>query len=851
MKQINNNTINPPNITITAVDLDEQDGLQLIHSQINSNSCIGLANELIKRLESSEHLSTLFTLLQLLQTQAGGDSIWKEIEEIIQTVVNRQIHNDLNQDMNLETNSKSIQSISMHTSLSTESLIIGASHGTKPVIPHISPAPPPPPPSPNSNNPSPRPDSISSEIEELLPQQSPPNPNLKMKSLYWDIVAPQTVLGQKNIWTTMANKHKKSFRLPIEWHKAESLFSVPLPMTTNTLDRSTIKPHSTKLKLLNDQHSFLVEIFLEQFKGLKTDDEIIELVRSCRHQVMGMEKIKRLLRLLSEMDELDILRTFAGNRNHLVRAEIFLIKLIEIPDYKLRLECMAFKEDFNENFTQLQDSMKIVIQAANELLNNKGLHEILYTIVLVGNFLNSGKFGGNAIGIKLSSLPKLSQTRANTVHMNFLHFMVDQIKRTQPYLLQSLNEFRNLHETDKINLEQIPVDIKKFDSLLQSLKSRLELPNTMLDMNGQMLKSLENDEAQIQNLKETLKDVEDIRIKLATFFCEPSSTFKLKDCFKIFEKFLWDLKRAETELEIIETNTISKQKQSYGTIATPSKGKSNINIHNRFETVKVARSKGFIREAIESEQSNRVTLKTNTAEKISSLQKSKKESAVDKFKSNKEVLQKSVSSKIRHYSDISQQHNSGSVTNLPSAAKDKSAISKCEEIGVHVMPVNEAKLQEIIRKLKPVPKKNSLWDIPREKLLRHSIPKGPITKDKDIFADRKKFFENIASKTDNEKTQTPKLTLQTRKKINYSSLKDTSNESSVTEQASEETNMNQKHAFNSTPSEMPNSKIEEINESKKSQNESDDMAKMTQIEGKSSFPKRIFTSIVKKIGFGK
>lgn len=155
----------------------------------------------------------------------------------------------------------------MHTSLSTESLIIEESHGTKPVIPHISPAPPPPPPSPNSNNPSPRPDSTSSEIEKLLPQQSPPNPNSKMKSLYWDIVAPQTVLGQKNIWTTMANKHKKSFRLPIEWHKAESLFSVPLPMTTNTLDRSTIKPHSRKLKLLNDQHSFLVEIFLEQFKG--------------------------------------------------------------------------------------------------------------------------------------------------------------------------------------------------------------------------------------------------------------------------------------------------------------------------------------------------------------------------------------------------------------------------------------------------------------------------------------------------------------------------------------------------------------------------------------------------------
>lgn len=236
---------------------------------------------------------------------------------------------------------------------------------------------------------------------------------------------------------------------------------------------------------------------------------------------------------------------------------------------------------------------------------------------------------------------------------------------------------------------------------------------------------------------------------------------------------------------------------------------------------------------------------------LDSLQKSKIESAVDNFKSNKETLQK-----IRHFSYISQQHNTGSGTNSPTIAKDKSAISKCEEIGVHVMPVNEVKLQEIIRKLKPIPKKNSLWDIPREKLLRHSIPKGPITKDKDIFADRKKFFENIANKTDNEKTQTPKLTLQTRNKIKP--LENTSSDLSVADEAhihtvpmtaSEETNINRKHTFNSSPSEMTNSKIEEINELKK--NESDNVAITTKIEGKSSFPKRIFTSIVKKIGFGK
>lgn len=63
------------------------------------------------------------------------------------------------------------------------------------------------------------------------------------------------------------------------------------------------------------------------------------------------------------------------------------------------------------------------------------LQEVLYMVVIAGNFLNSGGYAGNAAGVKLSSLQKLTDIRANKPGINLIHFVAMQAEKRNPELL--------------------------------------------------------------------------------------------------------------------------------------------------------------------------------------------------------------------------------------------------------------------------------------------------------------------------------------------------------------------------------------------------------------------------------
>lgn len=63
----------------------------------------------------------------------------------------------------------------------------------------------------------------------------------------------------------------------------------------------------------------------------KSDSDIVQLVYKGKHSAMGSEKIRRLIKLLPEAEEIEILRNFDGNRDYLARAEKFLQQLIDVP----------------------------------------------------------------------------------------------------------------------------------------------------------------------------------------------------------------------------------------------------------------------------------------------------------------------------------------------------------------------------------------------------------------------------------------------------------------------------------------------------------------------------------------
>lgn len=177
-----------------------------------------------------------------------------------------------------------------------------------------------------------------SEMIKPLPQQEIPTPRTKMKTINWNKIPPNKVVGKNNIWAIVADSHQNSPMADLNWDEMEGLFCQQSTQGSPKLGRDTSTNSDTierrprkenEITLLDGKRSLNVNIFLKQFRS--SNEEIIELVRNGEHDEIGAEKLRGLLKILPEFEELDMLKSFDGDKNRLGNAEKFLLQLLQVP----------------------------------------------------------------------------------------------------------------------------------------------------------------------------------------------------------------------------------------------------------------------------------------------------------------------------------------------------------------------------------------------------------------------------------------------------------------------------------------------------------------------------------------
>ncbi|XP_044761086.1 inverted formin-2 isoform X2 [Coccinella septempunctata] len=443
-----------------------------------------------------------------------------------------------------------------------------------PQPPTIPPPAPVPPPSPHRLQP--RPPVMRTEPEtviEKLPQQEIPAPKIKMKTINWNKIPSNKVVGKNNVWTQVAYSHQHSPMADMDWSEMEGLFCLQAPPspklggrepTSNTADpvERRLRKDNAEIALLDGKRSLNVNIFLKQFRS--SNEEIVRLIREGAHEEIGAEKLKGLLKILPEVDELDMLRSFSGEFHKLGNAEKFLVQLIQLSNYKLRIESMLLKEEFASNMSYLQPSINSMKLAAQDLMTNKPLQEVLYMILVAGNFLNAGGYAGDAAGVKLSSLQKITDIRANRPNMNLVHFVALQAEKRNRELISFTENIGLLEDAAKTTVEQLHNEINALDIRIKKIKKQIDSFNTEIEIRHQMVDFLLYAEQEVENVQRGMKELESIRVKLGEFFCEDLNTFKLEECFRIFHGFYCKFKQAITENErrrIQEEQAMARRKQ--------------------------------------------------------------------------------------------------------------------------------------------------------------------------------------------------------------------------------------------------------------------------------------------------
>ncbi|ESQ42573.1 hypothetical protein EUTSA_v10015922mg [Eutrema salsugineum] len=117
---------------------------------------------------------------------------------------------------------------------------------------------------------------------------------------------------------------------------------------------------------------------------------------------------------------------------------------------------------------------------------------IMQTILALGNALNQGTSRGNAVGFKLDSLPKLSETRATNYRRNLMHYLC---------WVSYFRERYSLVDSLQILSEKIP-EVLDFPKDLSSLEPATKIQLKFLADEMQALnKGLENVEEELSSSK--------------------------------------------------------------------------------------------------------------------------------------------------------------------------------------------------------------------------------------------------------------------------------------------------------------------------------------------------------------
>ncbi|RVW83360.1 Formin-like protein 20 [Vitis vinifera] len=101
----------------------------------------------------------------------------------------------------------------------------------------------------------------------------------------------------------------------------------------------------------------------------------------------------------------------------------FFLELMKVPRVESKLRVFSFKIQFGSQISDFRKSLNTVNSACEEVRNSVKLKEIMKKILYLGNTLNQGTARGSAVGFKLDSLLKLTDTRASNSKMTLMHYL--------------------------------------------------------------------------------------------------------------------------------------------------------------------------------------------------------------------------------------------------------------------------------------------------------------------------------------------------------------------------------------------------------------------------------------------
>uniref|UniRef100_A0A0A9A5Z9 Formin-like protein n=1 Tax=Arundo donax TaxID=35708 RepID=A0A0A9A5Z9_ARUDO len=256
----------------------------------------------------------------------------------------------------------------------------------------------------------------------------------KLKPLHWDKVNVQAT-DHSMVWDKITGG---SFNL--DEGIIEALFGTAAanrkPKSADSKDNSGDSSSSLgrsntpeQIFLLEPRKSHNISIILRSLTVGR--DEIIDALHD-GHTELSTEVLEKLSRLSISKEEESTILKFSGNPDRLAPTEAFLLRLLlDVPNPFARVNALLFKVNYGAEVAQLKQSLRTLEMASQELRTKGLFFKLLEAVLKAGNRMNAGTARGNAQAFNLTALRKLSDVKSTDGSTTLLHFVVEQVVRSE------------------------------------------------------------------------------------------------------------------------------------------------------------------------------------------------------------------------------------------------------------------------------------------------------------------------------------------------------------------------------------------------------------------------------------
>lgn len=268
---------------------------------------------------------------------------------------------------------------------------------------------------------------------------------------------------QGSLWAEAQQTPDEAATAPeFDISELEKLFSAAIPSSDNEnkVGKSGRRgrPKVQKVQLIELRRAYNCEIMLSKVKIPLPD--LMSSVLALDESVIDVDQVDNLIKFCPTKEEAELLKGYTGNKENLGRCEQFFLELLKVPRVETKLRVFSYKIQFNSQVTDLRRGLNIIHHAANEVRGSAKLKRIMQTILSLGNALNHGTARGSAIGFRLDSLLKLTDTRSRNSKMTLMHYLCKVLAEKLPELLDFPKDLVSLEAATKIQLKYLAEEMQ-------------------------------------------------------------------------------------------------------------------------------------------------------------------------------------------------------------------------------------------------------------------------------------------------------------------------------------------------------------------------------------------------------